>query len=676
MTASTTRCPRSAAVATAADEPLARPADHRAGAGARVLRAVDVRRASTPTGSGSTPSGYGCVFSKLFWTRTGLFLVFGAADGGCRRRQHVPRLPASGRSSGRTRPSRPTSSATARSSRPIRGWLLVGVSVVIGALRRHLRDRGVAHLPAVAQPQCRSASADPYFHKDIGFYVFEPALAALPGRLRDGGRWSSRCSPRRSCTTCTAASGCSRRGDRLSGAAQVQLSVLLGLFVLAQGASTTGSTASTWPPRPAALITGMTYTDDHAVLPAKNILIGHRGDLRGAVLRSTSGGAPGCCPSVGLALLVLSAILLGDDLAGHRAAVPGQARPSRTRRRRTSRRTSQATRAAYDLEDIDVSEYDADGPALTAAAAQTPTPTRRRHPAGRPAAGARDLRADPAGARLLLASPTCSTSTATTIDGTRPRARARRPRAATRAACPTTPAELVQPAHRLHPRQRHDRGVRQPARRRRTSRSNNDGEPVAPRRTCRRPGEISDVQPDRKYRAADLLRRAQPRLLRSSARRPGGKDVELDLPQGSGTTASRRPTTYDGKGGVPRRQHVPQAAVRREVRRRQLPALRAGQREQQDPLQPHPARAGAEGRAVADRRLRRLPGGRRRQDRLDPRRLHDHRPATRCAEKESLQDDDRRRAQPAPAYCRRCRPTRSTTCATRSRPRSTPTTAR
>ena len=45
----------------------------------------------------------------------------------------------------------------------------------------------------------------------------------------------------------------------------------------------------------------------------------------------------------------------------------------------------------------------------------------------------------------------------------------------------------------------------------------------------------------------------------------------------------------------------------------------------QDPLRPQPAPDGREGRAVADRRLRPLPGRRRRADPVDPRRLHRHR---------------------------------------------------
>jgi uncharacterized membrane protein (UPF0182 family) len=75
--------------------------------------------------------GYGEVFSKLFWTRTGLFLVFGllmaASVGANMYLAH------------RFRPFfRPDSPEQAGLERyrdavlPVRGWLVAGVSVVIG----------------------------------------------------------------------------------------------------------------------------------------------------------------------------------------------------------------------------------------------------------------------------------------------------------------------------------------------------------------------------------------------------------------------------------------------------------------------------------------------------------------------------------------------------------------
>ena len=183
---------------------------------------------------------------------------------------------------------------------PIRTWLLVGVSVVLGAFagssgvgqwRKYLLWRNGVPF----------GQTDPYFNRDIGFYVFDlPWLhylvdfamavlvialiaAAVVHYLYGGIRLQS-------------------PHDRFSGAAQVQLSVLLGLFVLAKA-------ADYWLDRfdlvneGGALITGMTYTDDNAVLPAKNILMFIARHLRGAVLR--------------------------QRLAAHLAAALGRPRPAR-----------------------------------------------------------------------------------------------------------------------------------------------------------------------------------------------------------------------------------------------------------------------------------------------------------------------------------------------------------
>jgi uncharacterized membrane protein (UPF0182 family) len=109
---------------------------------------------------------------------------------------------------------------------------------------------------------------DPYFHKDIGFYFFSlPWLhylvdfvttalviglmaAVLVHYLYGGIRLQG--------------------GNRFSGAAQVQVSALLGFLLLLKA-------GDYWLDRfdlttqSGNLITGMTYARDHAVLPSKNI---------------------------------------------------------------------------------------------------------------------------------------------------------------------------------------------------------------------------------------------------------------------------------------------------------------------------------------------------------------------------------------------------------------------
>jgi uncharacterized membrane protein (UPF0182 family) len=149
---------------------------------------------------------------------------------------------------------------------------------------------------------------DPYFHKDIGFYVFTlpwmhylvnfamTALviglmaAVLVHYLYGGIRLQS-------------------VADKVSGAAQAQISVLLGLFVLLKS-------ADYWLDRfdltsaSGGLVTGMTYSRDHAVLPSKNILM-FIAVICAVLFFANVFRRTWLLPGVGLALFALSAVLLG-----------------------------------------------------------------------------------------------------------------------------------------------------------------------------------------------------------------------------------------------------------------------------------------------------------------------------------------------------------------------------
>ena len=296
-------------------------------------------------------AGYGDVFSKLFWTRTGLFVVFGllmaVAIGANMYFAH------------RFRPFfRPDSPEQAGLERyrdavlPVRGWLLAGVSIVIG-LFAGTAAAGEWRTYLLWANRTEFGRSDRFFGQDIGYYVFElPWLhylvnftmallvisllaAATVHYLYGGIRLQT-------------------PGDRLTGAAQVQFSVLLGLFVLAKA-------ADYWLDRydmvsaSGSLIDGITYTDDHAVLPAKNILLGI--SVICAVLfflniwRRTW-----TLPSVGLALLVLSAILLGMIWPGIVQAF--QVRPTEQDKERDYIANNIAsTREGYDIQDVEVEEY-------------------------------------------------------------------------------------------------------------------------------------------------------------------------------------------------------------------------------------------------------------------------------------------------------------------------------
>lgn len=249
--------------------------------------------------------GYGQVFTKLLWTKVGLFVGFGALMGAAialnmylaYRFRPLFRMATGDGSVDRYRDA----------VTPVRGWLLGGVALVVGIF---------AGTSALGQWRTfllwRNAEefgkTDAYFKKDIGFYLFQlpwwnflidfaMAIAvvalictAVVHYLYGGIRLQ-------------------QQHDRLSGAAQVQFSVLLGVFVLAKSADYFFDRYDlvTDDHR---LFTGMNYTAENAVLPSKNILVAVA--LICAVLfflnvwRRTWQ-----LPSVGLALLALSAVLLG-----------------------------------------------------------------------------------------------------------------------------------------------------------------------------------------------------------------------------------------------------------------------------------------------------------------------------------------------------------------------------
>ena len=275
---------------------------------------------------------------------------------------------------------------------------------------------------------------DRFFGQDIGFYVFELpwlhylvnfAMAALVISLLAAATVHYLYGGIRLQTP----------GDRLTGAAQVQFSVLLGLFVLAKA-------ADYWLDRydlvsaSGNLIDGITYTDDHAVLPAKNILLGIA-VICAVLFFLNIWRRTWTLPSVGLALLVLSAILLGMIWPGIVQAF--QVRPTEPDKEAPYIADNiAATREAYDLQDVERRGLlRRDGRGLRRPRRPSrPTPRRCRWSTRswctRPSS--RSSRCAP-----TTRSPTCSTSTATT--STAPTARwCSASASSTSAACPTTRA--------------------------------------------------------------------------------------------------------------------------------------------------------------------------------------------------------------------------------------------
>ncbi|HEX5770823.1 MAG TPA: UPF0182 family protein [Nocardioidaceae bacterium] len=296
---------------------------------------------------------YGSVFTKLLGTRILLFVVFGLLMGVFVGLNLFLAY--------RFRPLfRPASLEQASLDRyrqvvdPLRRWLLIGVSLVLalfagasgaGKWREFLMWRNASDF----------GQTDPYFNKDIGFYVFDlPWLHFLVGfamtatvigliaalvmhYLYGGIRLQD-------------------RHDRFSGAAQVQVSVLAGLFVLFKA-------VDYWLDRyditsdASGLITGVTYTDDHAVLPSKEILT-FIALITAVLFFANVFRRTWMLPSVGLALLVLSAILLGVLWPG--VVQQFQVSPSEPDKEAPYiKRNIEATRTAYSINGVEITPYPA-----------------------------------------------------------------------------------------------------------------------------------------------------------------------------------------------------------------------------------------------------------------------------------------------------------------------------
>ena len=196
---------------------------------------------------------------------------------------------------------------------------------------------------------------DPQFGLDISFFVFRlPILQAIIG-------WAISI-----LILATLASAfihymyggirTNVQTDRTTVAARVQISILLGLIVLLKA-------VAYWFDRYAlslkdsTLITGLKYTDVNAVLPAKAILAGI------AVVCSLLFFAnivrrSWLLPAAGTALLVVSSVLIAGIYPA--AIQQFQVKPSESSKEAPFiQRNIDATRAAYDLDDVEIQDYNA-----------------------------------------------------------------------------------------------------------------------------------------------------------------------------------------------------------------------------------------------------------------------------------------------------------------------------
>jgi uncharacterized protein len=144
--------------------------------------------------------------------------------------------------------------------------------------------------------------------------------------------------------------------DKTTVAARVQLSVLLGIFVLIKA-------VAYWFDRYALalkegrLITGLTYTDVNALLPAKAILAGIS-IICALLFFANIIRRSWVLPAAGVSLLVISSVLIAGVYPA--AIQQFQVKPSESSKEAPYiQRNIEATRAAYGLSDVEVKDYQA-----------------------------------------------------------------------------------------------------------------------------------------------------------------------------------------------------------------------------------------------------------------------------------------------------------------------------
>jgi len=293
------------------------------------------------------------VFEKLLVTRTLLFVILGAVFAAAVVANVVvayrlqPLVP--------VRPRRFDPVARYRDVlTPIRGRVVVGVFLLLGVtagsiasghwqqylLWRHGGDFG---------------QADARFSRDIGFFVFDYPWYRF---LLSYGFTLLVVAIIAAAATHYIYGGITLQGrDRLSPSAQAHLSVLIGLFVALKAVAyymdRFGLALSEGN-----LFTGISYTDDHARIPAKEILmviavICALLFFANVVRRSF------LLPAISLGLLVLSSILIGGIWPAIMQSF--QVKPSEPDKEGPYIQLNiEATRDAYDVADVEVLAYEAE----------------------------------------------------------------------------------------------------------------------------------------------------------------------------------------------------------------------------------------------------------------------------------------------------------------------------
>jgi uncharacterized protein len=147
------------------------------------------------------------------------------------------------------------------------------------------------------------------------------------------------------------------KGDRASGAAQSQISLYIGLFVLLKAVSYWFDrfALDTQSQQLVAGFTGLKYTDVNAVLPALNILAAVS-LLVAALFFVNVFRRHWAIPAIGAGLLVVSSIVVGTLYP--MIVQQFQVRPSElVREQPYLERNIEATRDAYDIADAEITDY-------------------------------------------------------------------------------------------------------------------------------------------------------------------------------------------------------------------------------------------------------------------------------------------------------------------------------
>jgi uncharacterized protein len=250
--------------------------------------------------------GYREVFTTQLWTRVILFVIGAVVAGAVvmgsllmafrSRPVFVP-----GNEADPLAPYRSVVSGRPR----IFSWVLSGIVALICGLSA----QGEWQTVQLFLHQQKFGTVDPEFGHDVGFYVFSLPL------------WESILSWLLVFTTISffvvlvvqylfGGIRFSGQGRRISSQATLQLSLLIGFFVLVKAVRYWFDRYDLLFSNRGGSFTGASYTDLHAVLPAKIILmciaaICAVGFVVGAFLRSIR------LPAIALALLVLSSVLIG-----------------------------------------------------------------------------------------------------------------------------------------------------------------------------------------------------------------------------------------------------------------------------------------------------------------------------------------------------------------------------